>query len=57
MEPIYYTVTQISGDYAHLLSHQGQPHQITMFLLPAGTEVGSRLRFQDFQWTLLEDED
>ena len=34
MEPIFYTVTDINGDYAQLLGDQGQEHSITMFLLP-----------------------
>ena len=54
MEPIYYTVTAVNGDYADLVTDQGQPHSITMFLLPEGTTVGSRLKLEDFQWELLE---
>ena len=27
---------------------------ITMFLLPEGTTVGSRLKLENFQWELLE---
>ena len=52
---LYYTVKQINGDYAQLLSDQGVEHSLTMFLLPEGTGVGSRLLFQDFTWTLLEE--
>ena len=54
MEPIYYTVTAVNGDYADLVTDQGQPHSITMFLLPEGTTVGSRLKLENFQWELLE---
>ena len=54
MEPIYYTVTAVNGDYADLVTDQGQPHSITMFLLPEGTTVGIRLKLEDFQWELLE---
>ena len=54
MESILYTVQSINGDYANLLSDSGQPHSITMFLLPEGTTVGSRLKLEDFQWTLLD---
>ena len=53
LEPIFYTVAAIQGDYAELVSDQGQPHSITMFLLPEGTDTGSRLLFEAFQWTLL----
>ena len=54
MDPIFYTVTAIQGDYADLVSDQGQPHSITMFLLPEGTTVGSRLKLENFLGTLEE---
>ena len=57
MEPIPYTVQSINGDYAQLISEGGQPHPITMFLLPEGTTVGSRVKLEEFQWTLLEDKE
>lgn len=53
MEPICYTVEAINGDYASLRSDDGQEHGITMFLLPEGTEVGSRLKMENFTWELL----
>lgn len=53
MGPIFYTVQTINGDYAELLTEDGQPHSITMFLLPEGTTVGSRLKLEDFQWELV----
>lgn len=31
----------------------GREHSITMFLLPEGTTVGSRLKWEDFQWELI----
>lgn len=54
MGPIFYTVQAINGDYAELMSDEGQPHSITMFLLPEGTTVGSRLKLESFQWELLD---
>ena len=53
MPPIFYTVTAIQGDYADLISDGGQPHSVTMFLLPDGVTVGSRLKLENFQWKLL----
>ncbi len=53
MEPIFYTVLAVNGDYAELVTDEGQPHSITMFLLPEGTTVGSRLKLENFQWELL----
>ena len=55
MEPVFYTVKSINGDYADLVSDQGQPHPVTMFLLPEGTTVGSRLKLEQFQWELLDE--
>ena len=53
MDHIFYTVQSINGDYANLLPDAGQPHSITMFLLPEGTTVGSRLKLEAFQWELV----
>ena len=53
MDPVRYTVTAINGDYAYMVSETGVDNQVAMFLLPEGTDVGSRLLFEDFQWTLL----
>ena len=52
MDPIYYTVLSVNGDYAELITDEGQHHSITMFLLPEGTTVGSRLKLEQFQWEL-----
>ena len=52
MEAIYYTVSNINGDYAEMVSDEGQKHSLTMFLLPEGTTVGSRLKLENFQWSL-----
>ncbi|MGE4277118.1 MAG: hypothetical protein AB7E30_08070 [Lawsonibacter sp.] len=54
MEPILYQVRSINGDYATLVSDEGLEHSITMFLLPEGTTVGSRLLLEHFVWTLLD---
>ena len=54
MEPIFYTVREINGDYAGLVTDGGQEHSITMFLLPEGTTVGSRLKWERFEWTRLD---
>ena len=53
MELIYYTVDSIDGDYAHMISDSGVENQVAMFLLPKGTDVGSRLVRENFEWTLL----
>ena len=53
MEPAYYTVETINGDYAYLRGDSGVENQVAMFLLPDGTDVGSRLLWENFEWTLL----
>ena len=53
MEPVYYTVDSIDGDYAHMVSDSGVENQVAMFLLPEGTDVGSRLVRENFEWRLL----
>ena len=53
MEPVYYTVTLIDGDYAHMVSDSGVETQVAMFLLPEGTTVGSRLVREVLEWSLV----
>lgn len=53
MEPVYYTVKTINGDYAYMTSDSGVENQVSMFLLPEGTDVGSRLLWEEFTWSLV----
>ena len=53
MEPTNHTVLSINGDYAYLRSDSGVDNQVAMFLLPEGVDVGSRLLWENFEWTLL----
>lgn len=53
MEPVYYTVQSIDGDYARLLSDSGVENQVAMFLLPEGTDTGRRLVWENFEWRLI----
>ena len=53
MDPIFYTVQSINGDYADLVADAGQRHSATMFLLPEGTTLGSRLKMENFLWELI----
>lgn len=53
MEPVYYTVDSIDGDYAHLISDNGIENQVAMFLLPEDTTVGSRLVREILEWSLV----
>ena len=53
MEPVYYTVNTINGDYAYMTSDGGVENQVAMFLLPEGTTVGSRLVRNVLEWSLV----
>ena len=53
MEPVYYTVNSIDGDYAYMTSDSGAENQVAMFLLPEGTTVGSRLVREVLEWSLV----
>ncbi len=53
MEPVYYTVVSIDGDYANMISDSGVENQVAMFLLPEGTTVGSRLVREILEWRLI----
>ena len=53
MEPVFYTVQNINGDYAYLVSDTGVDNQVAMFLLPEGVDAGSRLVRENFEWSLL----
>ena len=51
--PIRYTVTQINGDYAILISDEGVENTVAMALLPPETDEGVRLLWENFTYTLL----
>ena len=53
MDPVFYTVQSINGDYAYMVSDAGVDNQVAMFLLPEGTDVGSRLKWENFEWELI----
>ena len=53
MEPKDYIVTKIDGEYAYLKDEDGQEIFIAMALLPSNTDVGSRLHYEMFTYTLM----
>lgn len=54
MEPKDYIVTKISGEYAYIKDTEGNELFIAMHLLPAGTDIGSKLHWEMFEYTLIE---
>lgn len=55
MEPKDYTVMRIEGEYAFLKElSNGEELFIAMALLPLGVDVGSRLRYEMLEYTVIE---
>ncbi len=52
MEPIYFTVTKISGDYCFMVSDQGVENQVALALVPDEVEEGIRLLWENFSFSL-----
>lgn len=52
----YYTVTRIDGEYAYLKELDGDDGEvyISLFLLPVGIDIGTRLKCECLQYTIVE---
>lgn len=59
MEPKDYTVVKIDGEYAYLREiGETNPEKdvfIALALLPAGVDVGDKLHYEMFAYTIAED--
>lgn len=56
METKDYIVTKIEGEYAYLSEigkEDGEPLFIALFLLPSGTDVGTKLRYEMLSYTII----
>ncbi|MBO4944531.1 MAG: hypothetical protein J6C91_04640 [Muribaculaceae bacterium] len=57
MEPKDYTVTRIEGEYAYLRA-DNEPAEaelfIAMALLPPDVDIGTRLHYEMFSYTVIE---
>ena len=55
MEPKYYIVSRIDGDYAWLscTSTQEEPYFIARALLPEEIDEGSHLKLENFQFEMV----
>lgn len=55
MEPKDYTVVKIEGEYAYLRA-DGEDNEvfIALALLPLGVDIGTRLHFEMFEYTVIE---
>ena len=58
MGPYEYVVENINGDYAYLrrtdIYDSGEPFMIAVALLPDGIEVGTRLHWENLQYSVME---
>jgi len=54
VEPKDYIVTRIEGEYAYIKDRDGNEVFIALYLLPEGTDMGSKLHFEMFEYTLVE---
>lgn len=55
MEPKNYRVKSIDGEYAILSDEEtGGELFIALALLPEGTDLGTRLHYEEFSYTILE---
>lgn len=54
MEPKDYTVSRIEGEYAYLLDEDTKNEVfIALALLPEGTDVGTKLHYEMFEYTIV----
>lgn len=57
MGPYYYVVESINGDYAYLrrtdIEDNGEPFMIAVALLPDGIDIGTRLLWENLEYTVL----
>ena len=62
MEPKYYKVTKIDGEYAYLRESDKESKSeknindifIALALLPEGTDIGTLLKSEMFSYTIIE---
>ena len=54
MEPKDYKITKIEGEYAYLTDLQtGEELFIAMALLPLGVDVGTMLKYENFEFEVV----
>ena len=51
--PKDYTVQKIEGEYATLISTEGEELFIAMALLPEGVDIGTRLHYEALEYTIV----
>lgn len=55
--PYEYVVESIQSEYAYLkrtdIYDRGEPFMIALALLPEGTEEGTKIRFENLEYTII----
>ena len=54
LEPKDYIVTKIAGEYAYIKDTDGAELFIALALLPEGADIGSKLHWENFEYTLTD---
>lgn len=55
METKYYTVTKIDGEYAYIFEENTENEIfIAMALLPEGVDIGTKLKYEMFEYGIIE---
>ena len=53
METKAYTVTKIEGEYAYVSDEGGEELFIAMALLPNGTDIGTKLKYENLEFEII----
>ena len=53
MESKVYSIARIEGEYAYLADENGEELYIAMALLPIGADVGTKLLFENFEFSIM----
>ena len=54
MDTKFYKITKIEGEYAYLADESGDELFIAMALLPLEVDIGVKLKYENFEFTLVE---
>ena len=53
METKVYVITRIEGEYAYLRDEGGEELFIAMALLPQGSDIGTKLKCENFEFEII----
>ena len=53
METKIYKISRIEGDYAYLCDEDGEELFIALFLLPVGSDIGTKLEYENLEFKII----